>query len=379
MARLHEETLALARSLLARVSVTPDDAGCQRLVADRLAAFGFELGFWRFGAVDNLWARHGAAGPLLCCAGHTDVVPAGPADAWTSAPFEPAEREGRLYGRGAADMKGGVAAMVVAVESFIRCHPDHQGSLALLLTSDEEGPARDGTRRVMRRLADRGEHIDWCVLGEPSSHSQLGDTVRVGRRGSLNGRLTVRGRQGHVAFPEAADNPIHRFTPALDALLDERWDGGTDEFPATGLQFTRVSAGAGARNVIPGALEAEFNFRFSPAVTADLLRSRVERILRRHDLDHALEWELSGEPFLTRRGRLREAVREAVEETLGLTPEFSTGGGTSDGRFIAPTGAEVIELGHLNRTIHAVDEHVPIADLGRLAQAYLRIIEKLLL
>lgn len=372
------EALALAHRLIARTSLTPDDAGCQKLIADRLAPLGFASEVMRFGAVDNLWTRRGDARPLLCFAGHTDVVPTGPIEAWTSAPFEPAERDGRLYGRGAADMKGGLAAMVVACEAFTQRHPDHQGSLALLLTSDEEGPARDGTRRVIETLDARDEKIDWCVLGEPSSHAQLGDTVRIGRRGSLNGHLIVRGRQGHVAFPGSADNPVHRFTPALGELLAETWDRGTAGFPATSLQFSNLTAGTGALNVIPGALVADFNFRFSPAVTQEALRTRVEAVLERHGLDFELRWELSGEPFLTRGTRLRKAVRAAVMETLHLEPEFSTGGGTSDGRFIAPAGAEVVELGPVNASIHGVDEHVVSADLGRLAATYMRIMEKLL-
>jgi succinyl-diaminopimelate desuccinylase len=372
------EVLALARMLIARPSLTPDDAGCQALLAKRLAASGFSSEALRFGAVDNLWARRGHGRPLLCFAGHTDVVPAGPFESWTSDPFDPVERDGRLYGRGAADMKGGLAAMVVACETFIRQQPGHTGSLAVLLTSDEEGPARDGTRRVIETLDARGEKIDWCVLGEPSSAMRLGDTVRVGRRGSLNGHLKVRGRQGHVAFSTGADNPVHRFAPALAALLAESWDEGTAEFPATGLQVSNLAAGTGALNVIPGALTVDFNFRFSPAVTAGELRARVGAILDGHGLDYELCWELSGEPFLTRGGRLREVVCEAVAETLGLRPEFSTGGGTSDGRFIAPSGAELVELGPVNASIHAVDEHVLSADLGRLATTYVRIMEKLL-
>jgi succinyl-diaminopimelate desuccinylase len=372
--------LQLAVELIRRRSVTPEDAGCQALLAARLERAGFRIERLRYGEVDNLWATHGAGGPTLAFLGHTDVVPSGPEAAWRSPPFEPAIRDGRLYGRGAADMKGSVAAMVVALETFVAAHPGHPGRVGLLLTSDEEGPANlDGVRRVAEHFRATGERIDWCVVGEPSSREKLGDLIRVGRRGSLSGTLVVHGVQGHVAYPEKARNPIHAFAPALAELAAERWDRGNADFPPTSFQVSNLNAGTGATNVIPGELTALINFRYCTASTADGLRARTEAILARHGLEYALEWNLSGEPFLTPPGgRLRETVVAACRELCGAEPEQSTGGGTSDGRFIAPLGAEVVELGPVNATIHKVDECVAVDDLERLPGLYRAVCERLL-
>lgn len=369
------EVIDLTCELIRRASVTPDDAGCQALLAERLANAGFAIEHLRRGKVDNLWATHGGDGPTLVFLGHTDVVPSGPADAWTSPPFEPTPREGRLYGRGAADMKSGVAAMVVALEAFVRARPDHHGRIGLLLTSDEEGAAVDGVRRIAAEFRARGERLDACVVGEPSSRQHLGDLVRVGRRGSLTGRLVVHGVQGHVAYPDKADNPVHRFAPALAELAATRWDEGNAAFPPTSFQLSNVAAGTGADNVIPGELRAVFNFRYGTASTADGLRERVEAILRRHRVAFDLDWWLSGEPFLTSAGPLRDAVVAAIREQCGIEPEQSTGGGTSDGRFIAPFGAEVVEVGPCNATIHKVDECIALDELERLPALYRRIAE----
>ncbi|GMV28751.1 MAG: acetylornithine deacetylase [Rhodanobacteraceae bacterium] len=371
--------LDLTCELIRRASVTPDDAGCQALIAERLRRAGFALEHLRFGAVDNLWATHGGDGPVLAFLGHTDVVPSGPAEQWRSPPFEPVVRDGALYGRGAADMKGSVAAFVLALERFVARHPAHPGRIALLLTSDEEGAARDGVRRVADTFRTRGERLDWCVVGEPSSSTQLGDVIRVGRRGSLSGHLTVRGVQGHVAYPEKALNPIHAFAPALAELAATRWDDGNADFPPTSFQVSNVASGMGANNVIPGTLEAVFNFRFCTESSAASLRERTEALLRRHGLDVELRWELSGDPFLTRGGPLREHTLAAVAETLGVAALASTGGGTSDGRFIAPLGADVVEVGPVNETIHKLDEHIAVADLERLPALYLAIAERMLL
>jgi succinyl-diaminopimelate desuccinylase len=373
----------LACDLIRRASVTPDDAGCQAMIADRLARAGFSIEHLRYGDVDNLWATHGSDGPVLVFLGHTDVVPSGPIEAWTSAPFEPVVRDGRLYGRGAADMKSGVAAMVVALEQFAQAKPEHTGTVALLLTSDEEGASIDGVRRVADEFRRRNQRIDWCVVGEPSSKQRLGDLIRIGRRGSLTGRLRVAGVQGHVAYPDKARNPIHAFAPALAALAAERWDEGDDAFPPTSFQVSNLNAGTGADNVIPGEMRVVFNFRFGTVSTADALRARVEAILRNHGVDLAadasrLDWWLSGEPFLTRAGALRDAVLAVIRERCGVEPEQSTGGGTSDGRFIAPLGAEVVELGPVNASIHKVDEHVALDELERLPGLYRAIIERLL-
>ncbi|MBC6941532.1 MAG: succinyl-diaminopimelate desuccinylase [Xanthomonadales bacterium] len=362
--------LDLTCELIRRASVTPDDAGCQALIAARLENAGFTIEHLRFGEVDNLWAAHGSGAPVLVFLGHTDVVPSGPAEAWSSPPFEPTIRDGVLYGRGAADMKSGVAAMVVALEDFVRTQPSHRGTVALLLTSDEEGAAVDGVRRVADLFRERGQRIDACVVGEPSSKERLGDLIRIGRRGSLTGRLLVRGVQGHVAYPDKADNPIHRLAPALAELAATRWDDGNEAFPPTSFQISNLNAGTGADNVIPGELRAVFNFRFGTASTAQSLRERAEAILRRHGVDFAIDWWLSGEPFLTQDGALRRATLAAIGEHCGIEPEQSTGGGTSDGRFIAPLGAEVVELGLCNATIHKVDEYAAVVDLQRLPVLY---------
>jgi len=372
--------LALTRDLISRRSVTPVDAGCLQLIAGRLEAVGFRIEHLRYGDVDNLWATHGGEGPVLAFLGHTDVVPTGPEDRWVSPPFEPTERDGLLYGRGAADMKGSVAAMVVALERFVVAHPDHAGTVGLLLTSDEEGVALHGVREVVEHFTRTGQRIDACVVGEPSAKARLGDLIRVGRRGSLSGTLTVRGVQGHVAYPDKAKNPIHVFAPALAALAAERWDEGNADFPPTSFQVSNIQAGTGANNVIPGELVALINFRYATASTADQLRERTEAILRGHGVDFAIEWHLSGHPFLaTPGGRLREVVVNVCRDLCGIDPEQSTGGGTSDGRFIAPMGAEVIELGPVNATIHKVDECVSIADLERLPDLYEAICERMLL
>lgn len=371
-------TIALARELIARPSVTPEDAGCQEILIARLERLGFRAERLAFGPVTNAWVRLGDARPLLVFAGHTDVVPTGPVERWDVPPFEPGVRAGRLYGRGAADMKGALAAMVTACESVLGAAPPPRGSIAFLLTSDEEGDAVDGTVRVVEHLQAHGETIDWCLVGEPSSRERLGDTVKIGRRGSLTGRLRVHGIQGHVAYPERADNPIHRAAPALAELSAAAWDAGNAHFPPTTFQVADLHSGAGANNVIPGELEAVFNFRYSTEVTDEALRERVAAILDRHGLRYDLEWSHSGAPFLTGGGALLEAVRGAVRDVLGIETEASTAGGTSDGRFIAPTGAQVVELGPVNTTIHQVNEHVGIEELEALSVLYRRIIERLL-
>ncbi len=371
-------TLNLACELIARPSITPADADCQTLLAERLAALGFRIEPMRFGAVDNLWARRGDAEPLFVFAGHTDVVPTGPLSAWRFPPFTPTVHEGQLYGRGAADMKGSIAAMVTACERFLARRPDHRGAIAFLLTSDEEGPAVEGTVKVVETLQARGEQITWCLVGEPSSVEQLGDGVKNGRRGSLNGRLAVKGVQGHIAYPHRVINPIHRFAPALAELTTIEWDRGNSFFPPTSFQFSNLNAGTGATNVVPGRLEALFNFRFSTEVTAAQLRERVEEVLNRHGLDYELEWELSGEPFLTETGELLSAAREAIRNETGLETDVNTAGGTSDGRFIAPTGAQVLEIGPTSGTIHKVDERVGVEELEALSRIYEALLDRLL-
>ena len=374
------EVLDLTCDLIRRRSVTPEDAGCLPLLGGRLQRAGFRVEHLRYGEVDNLWATHGTAGSTLAFLGHTDVVPSGPEASWQSPPFEPTIRDGRLYGRGAADMKGSVAAMVVALEQFVATHPDHRGRVGLLLTADEEGPTNlDGVRKVVEHFRAIGERIDWCVVGEPSAKERLGDLIRVGRRGSLSGTLSVRGVQGHVAYPEKALNPIHAFAPALAELAAERWDEGNSDFPATSFQVSNLNAGTGANNVIPDELKALINFRYCTASRAEDLRVRTEAILRRHGLDFALDWNLSGEPFLTPPGGvLRETVVAVCRDLCGLDPEQSTGGGTSDGRFIAPMGAEVVEIGPVNATIHKVDECVAVEELERLPAIYRAVCERLL-
>ena len=373
-----DPVLELTAELIRRASLTPDDAGCQTLIAERLRRAGFRIESLRYGEVDNLWAVHGEDGPTLAFLGHTDVVPSGPAAQWQTPPFEPVLRDGRLYGRGAADMKGSVAAFVLALESFVARHPQHAGRIALLLTSDEEGAARDGVRKVAETFRARGERLDWCVVGEPSSSARLGDVIRVGRRGSLSGYLSVHGMQGHVAYPDKARNPIHAFAPALAELAATRWDDGNADFPPTSFQVSNIAAGTGANNVIPGTLEAAFNFRFSTESSAESLRERTEALLRRHGIEFSLRWDLSGEPFLTRGGPLREQTIAAIAEVCGIATEASTGGGTSDGRFIAPLGTDVVEVGPVNATIHQIDEHVAVADLQQLPALYLAIAERLL-
>lgn len=373
------ETLELAKQLIARRSVTPEDAGCQELMIARLEAIGFSVERLRFGAVDNFWARRGTAEPLYAFAGHTDVVPSGPEANWQYPPFTPTVVDGLLYGRGAADMKGSLAAMVTACERFVAEHPKHAGSIAFLITSDEEGPAIDGTVKVVEHLEARGEKMTGCLVGEPSSTSRVGDVIKNGRRGSLGGKLVVRGVQGHVAYPHLAKNPIHQAAPALAELVAAQWDQGNEFFPATTFQISNIHAGTGATNVIPAELEVWFNFRFSTEVTPEELQQAVEAILDRHGFDYELRWELSGLPFLTPSGELVDAAVKAVQAVTGQTPELSTAGGTSDGRFIAPTGAQVLELGPLNATIHKVDECVGVADLDLLSQMYEHILQTLLL
>jgi succinyl-diaminopimelate desuccinylase len=372
------DVLALTCDLIARASVTPDDAGCQALLAGRLQRAGFSCEHLRLGEVDNLWATHGHGAPVLVLLGHTDVVPTGPVEAWTSDPFVPQIRDGVLYGRGAADMKGSVAAFVVAAEQFVAAHPDHPGTLAVLLTSDEEGDAIDGVRRVADVFRARGQGIDWCITGEPSSTAVLGDLLRVGRRGSLSATLTVKGVQGHVAYPDKARNPIHLAAAALAELTARQWDDGYASFPPTSLQISNIHAGTGANNVIPGELQVLFNLRYNPHWSAPALEQEIATLLDRHALDYTLAWHRSGEPFYTPEGTLRQVAREVLGGFAGAPPEESTGGGTSDARFIAPLGAQCIEVGPVNASIHQVDENVTVADLERLPALYQRLIERLL-
>lgn len=376
-ARTQEVTHLLCQ-LVRLKSVTPDDAGCQALLARRLEAQGFRCDTLRFGEVTNLWARRGTASPVLCFAGHTDVVPPGALEEWATDPFEPVIDGEYLYGRGAADMKSGLAAMIVALEEFVAVHPEHVGSLALLVTSDEEGRARDGTLKVMETLGARGETLDWCVIGEPSSEKLLGDLVRIGRRGSLSGTLTVHGVQGHVAYPQLADNPIRRFAPVLAELYACEWDQGNEWFPPTSFEFVRIESNGGAVNVTPAELTARFNFRYSTEWDYGRLKQRVHAMFDAHRLDYGIDWHLSGEPFLTGPGLLIDAVCRAVKAETGSEPALSTGGGTSDGRFIAPAGVEVVELGPVNASIHKVNEHVRLEDVAALSQMYRRIMEELL-
>ena len=374
-----EPVIDLLCDLIRRPSVTPDDAGCQLVLSERLTRLGFVCETLQFNDVTNLWARRGRESPVLCFAGHTDVVPAGDERDWSTEPFEPTLIGDCIYGRGSADMKSGLAAMIVELEDFLATNADHQGSIALLITSDEEGRARDGTLKVIDVLRDRDEHIDWCVLGEPSSQRDLGDVVRVGRRGSLSGMLTVRGVQGHVAYPQLADNPIRRFAPVLAELHQIEWDTGNDAFPPTSFQVVDVRAGIGAPNVTPSELSARFNFRYSTEWTHESLQEKVHTVFDAHEIDYQLNWHLSGKPFLTKPGALIDAVSQAVTEETGIAPELSTGGGTSDGRFISPAGTDVVELGPVNASIHKVDEHVKVADVITLTSMYRRIMELMLL
>jgi succinyl-diaminopimelate desuccinylase len=371
-------TLLLTQELIRRPSVSPEDQGCLQIIGQRLEAAGFRVERMPFGPVENIWALHGTERPLLCFAGHTDVVPTGPREEWHTDPFEPVIRDGILYGRGAADMKSGLAAMVVATERFIAKHPNHKGTLAYLLTSDEEGPSVDGTRRVMEVLEARNEKIDYCVVGEPSSTDKLGDVIKIGRRGSLSGKLTVHGVQGHVAYPHLADNPVHAVAPALAELASRTWDKGNEFFQPTTFQISNISAGTGAPNVIPGELKARFNIRFSTEQTVEKLQSTITEILNRHKVNYTLEWFVSGLPFFTAPGALSKAVVQAIQEKANRTPELSTTGGTSDGRFIAPTGAQVVELGVLNASIHKVNENVRVDDIVTLTDMYERVMELML-
>jgi succinyl-diaminopimelate desuccinylase len=372
------DTLELTRQLISRPSVSPTDGGCQALLIERLQAAGFHVDRLPFGPVENFWAKRGLEGPVFCFAGHTDVVPTGPLEDWNTNPFEPVIADGVLYGRGAADMKSGLAAMVTATEQFVAEHPRHRGSIAFLITSDEEGPSVDGTRRVVDWLRSQGQGIDWCLIGEPSSEKRLGDTIKIGRRGSLSGRLTVHGIQGHIAYPQSADNPIHALAPALAELTTRTWDHGNAHFQPTSFQVSNLSAGTGAPNVIPGELKARFNIRFSTEQTIETLKATVEALLQRHRVNYTLDWFISGYPFLTEPGALSEAAVRAVREQLQLATSLSTTGGTSDGRFIAPMGAQVIELGVVNASIHKVNEGVRVADIDRLHALYRRTLELLL-
>jgi succinyl-diaminopimelate desuccinylase len=375
---MSSETFNLATDLIARQSVTPEDGGCQAVIARRLARIGFTAEPMRFGEVDNLWIRRGNEAPLLCFAGHTDVVPPGPLDQWTSDPFTPQIRDGHLYGRGAADMKSSLAAFVTAIEQFVGANPEHGGSLALLLTSDEEGPATDGTVRVVETLRERGERIDYCVVGEPTSVEQLGDMIKNGRRGSLSGEIVIKGAQGHVAYPHLARNPVHLFAPALAELAAQKWDDGNEFFPPTTWQVSNIQAGTGATNVIPGELRAHFNFRFSPESSVETLKKRVNDILDGHKLAYNIEWSLSGNPFMTKRGKLVNAVSHSIKNVTGIEPQLSTTGGTSDGRFIADICEEVVELGPVNASIHKIDENIAVDDIETLSRIYQHTISRLL-
>jgi len=372
------DLLEFTQQLIRRQSVSPDDAGCQELIAERLKQIGFTCETLQYGEVTNLWARRGESSPVFCFAGHTDVVPTGPKDQWDSDPFVPEIRDGILYGRGAADMKASLAAMLSATEEFIAKNPEHPGSIAFLITSDEEGRARDGTKKVMETLDARGDKIDWCLIGEPSCNEQLGDTIRIGRRGSLSGMLTIHGQQGHVAYPQLADNPIQRFAPVLADLYKQTLDTGNEFFPPTSFQVVHIESGSDAPNVTPDSLYTRFNFRYSTVWTHQQLQQHVENILNKNGLDYTLEWHLSGAPFLTPEDRLSQATQQAVIEVTGVTPELSTGGGTSDGRFIAPSGTHVVEFGPINKSIHKVNEHIRVDAIEQLKNVYLKTLENLL-
>ncbi|GAB4256823.1 MAG: succinyl-diaminopimelate desuccinylase [Methylomicrobium sp.] len=372
------DTLELLKDLIGRASVTPDDAGCMELLAERLEKIGFRAEYLDFGDTRNIWLKRGNNKPLFVFLGHTDVVPTGPVERWQSDPFEPTIRDGKLYGRGAADMKGGIACFITAVERFIASCPHHRGSIAVLLTSDEEGPATHGVVKVVDVLEQRNEKIDWCLVGEPSSQKSTGDVIRVGRRGSLCAKLTVHGIQGHVAYPEIAQNPIHAFAPALKALTEEIWDWGNAFFPPTSLQVSNIHAGTGAENIIPGSLEVWFNLRFSTELNEAIIKERTRNILEKYDFKYDLEWRLSGQPFLTDSGELIDAVHTAVKKVTGYEPIDDTGGGTSDGRFVAPTGAQVVELGPVNESIHKINENIDLKELEVLSDIYLNILVELL-
>ena len=371
-------TLALTKQLIAEPSVTPDDKHCQTLLAERLQAIGFTIEAFHFGQTKNIWARKGTTEPVLCFAGHTDVVPSGPVEKWTSPPFEPTEREGKLYGRGAADMKTSIAAFVTACERFVAQHPQHQGSIALLITSDEEGDAHDGTTKVVDALQARDEKIDYCIVGEPTAVNQLGDTIKNGRRGSLSGNLVIKGKQGHIAYPHLAKNPTHLFAPALAELVAMEWDQGNDYFPPTGFQISNIHAGTGATNVIPSTLTVQFNFRFSTESTESSLKQRVHAVLNQHGWDYDLTWSLSGQPFLTEARRLTEVAQQAIAEVCGVEAELSTSGGTSDGRFIKAIARELIELGPVNASIHQIDEHIELVAIPQLSAIYEAMLKRLL-
>lgn len=371
-------TLELTKDLISRSSVTPNDEGCQAMLAERLKNIGFNIENLRFGETDNLWARRGTEAPLFTFAGHTDVVPTGPEDNWKFPPFEPTIDNGMLYGRGTADMKSSIACMVTACERFIEQNPNHKGSIAFLITSDEEGPAHDGTVKVVETLEARNEKIDWCLVGEPSSTDQVCDVIKNGRRGSIGCTLIVKGKQGHVAYPHLAKNPIHEFAPVLKILTETEWDQGNEYFPPTTFQVSNINSGTGATNVIPGDCKVIFNFRFSTAITDAQIRERVEAILDEHKVDYEIDWALSGQAFITERGDLVDATLSAIKSTCGYDSELSTAGGTSDGRFIAPTGAQVVELGPLNATIHQVNECVAVDDLEILSDVYENILGNLL-
>lgn len=373
-----EDTLELTRELISRASVTPDDQGCQKLICERLQVLGFDCHHLRFDDVDNLWATHGSGSPLFVFAGHTDVVPTGPETDWTSPPFVATERDGKLYGRGSADMKTSIAAFVTSAEQFVKEYPDHPGTIGLLITSDEEGPSINGTVKVMQWLTEQSTRIDYCIVGEPSSVKQMGDTVKVGRRGSLNGYMTIHGKQGHVAYPHLADNPLHRALPALNELAEIEWDQGNEFFPPSSFQISNIFSGTGAENVIPGSVELKFNFRFSSELSEADIKARCIAVFEKHQLNYSIDWRLSGNPFLTQKGALVEAVSQACAETLGISPELSTSGGTSDGRFIAPGGTEVVELGPCNNSIHQIDEHVKLTEPVQLARTYQRILQIIL-
>ena len=371
-------TLALTKQLIAEASVTPDDKNCQAILAERLQKIGFTIEAMNFNDTQNIWARRGNSAPLLCFAGHTDVVPSGPEEKWTSPPFEPTERDGKLYGRGAADMKTSIAAFVTACERLVAEHPEHSGSIALLITSDEEGDAYDGTTKVVDALKARGETIDYCIVGEPTAVNRLGDTIKNGRRGSLSGNLTIKGKQGHIAYPHLAVNPVHTFAPALAELVATEWDQGNAYFPATGFQISNIQGGTGATNVIPGSLNVKFNFRFSTESTDSGLKQQVHEILDKHGLDYDLQWSLSGQPFLTEAGDLTQVAQAAIAEVCGISAELSTTGGTSDGRFIKAIAKELIELGPVNASIHQIDEHIELAAVPELSAVYQNIMKRLL-